>query len=234
MDNNLELWDQVEKTNPKYTKNFPAKGGGSLTAICAQIQKKKATEIFGLFGTDWGLRQDRYTILKISDDCKQDLLVYSAEFYYKYKDKLSVFNVTAEINTWSYSSKYKNYSPNTDMHKKVRTDALTKALSEIGFNSDVFEGKFDDNKYVADMRNEIAQQEKAKKSNTSPARQDQIEKSFKEWKDKIKICPSVDEITKYEMTIKNRFKNCPTEKENLLNLLGNRNEQISDLAMNAA
>ena len=34
----------------------------------------------------------------------------------------------------------------------LRTDARSKALSTLGFNSDIFEGKFDDNKYVAEMR----------------------------------------------------------------------------------
>ena len=36
--------------------------------------------------------------------------------------------------------------------KKVQTNAITKGLSALGFNSDVFEGKFDDNKYVNEMK----------------------------------------------------------------------------------
>ena len=43
------------------------------------------------------------------------------------------------------------YYSNNDVHKKLKTDALTKGLSELGFNSDIFEGKFDDNKYVQEM-----------------------------------------------------------------------------------
>ena len=35
-----------------------------------------------------------------------------------------------------------------DCIKKVATDALTKGLSKLGFNADVFMGRFDDNKYV--------------------------------------------------------------------------------------
>ena len=44
------------------------------------------------------------------------------------------------------------YNPKDDCYKKLATDALTKALSRLGFNSDVFEGKFDDSKYVASMK----------------------------------------------------------------------------------
>ena len=38
-----------------------------------------------------------------------------------------------------------------DFFKKVATDALTKGLSKLGFNADVFMGKFDDNKYVSTL-----------------------------------------------------------------------------------
>ena len=39
--------------------------------------------------------------------------------------------------------------------KKVQTNALTKGLSTLGFNSDVFEGKFDDDKYIQQMKEEF-------------------------------------------------------------------------------
>ncbi len=38
-----------------------------------------------------------------------------------------------------------------DAPKKALTDALTKALSHLGFNSDVFMGMFDSNKYVKQL-----------------------------------------------------------------------------------
>lgn len=44
-----------------------------------------------------------------------------------------------------------------DALKKAGTDGLTKCLSYLGFNADVFLGKFDDNKYVEELR---AQEEK--------------------------------------------------------------------------
>jgi hypothetical protein len=42
-----------------------------------------------------------------------------------------------------------------DAPKKATTDALTKALSQLGFNADVFLGRFDDNKYVEDLKKEF-------------------------------------------------------------------------------
>jgi hypothetical protein len=44
----------------------------------------------------------------------------------------------------------------SDGPKKATTDALTKLLSQLGFNADVFEGRFDDSKYVAELTEEFA------------------------------------------------------------------------------
>jgi uncharacterized short protein YbdD (DUF466 family) len=43
-----------------------------------------------------------------------------------------------------------------DFAKKMETDALTKVLSKMGFNADVFMGRYDDNKYVEQMTREHA------------------------------------------------------------------------------
>ena len=42
-----------------------------------------------------------------------------------------------------------------DFAKKIETDALTKALSKLGFNADVFMGRFDDHKYVEEINAEF-------------------------------------------------------------------------------
>lgn len=49
-----------------------------------------------------------------------------------------------------------------DFAKKIETDALTKALSKMGFNADIFMGRFDDTKYVEERKEEF--KEKAKLS----------------------------------------------------------------------
>ena len=41
--------------------------------------------------------------------------------------------------------------------KKIETDALTKAISKLGFNADIFMGKFDDVRYVSEMKKEFAE-----------------------------------------------------------------------------
>ena len=60
--------------------------------------------------------------------------------------------------------------PDTDCMKKATTDGITKGLTYFGFNADVFLGKFDDNKYVAELEQEEVKkkqaEEKRKKAET--------------------------------------------------------------------
>ena len=52
---NLDLWDKVKETDPKYTK--PAKiGGMTITAIAPQYQIMLATDQFGPYGVTWGFK----------------------------------------------------------------------------------------------------------------------------------------------------------------------------------
>lgn len=145
---NMKLWDSVEKTNPKYTKKVNQRGG--FTAIGAQYQLRTATELFGPFGTGWGV--SRETIEKWED---VGLAVYQAYLWY-YLDKEKDNEKIRQLHEFPIHSSIKycnNGRVDDDFFKKVATDALTKGLSKLGFNADVFMGKFDDNKYVNKLTN---------------------------------------------------------------------------------
>ncbi len=77
-------------------------------------------------------------------------MMYRGTLYYPGGE----FGICSDIDLFTYSQKYKNWSRNNDPCKKARTDALTKGLSELGFNADVFLGLYDDNKYVAERQAE--------------------------------------------------------------------------------
>jgi hypothetical protein len=59
---NLKLWNKVEKTNPKYTKDARL-GGMKITSINATWQIKQATEQFGTYGKGFGLSKISYDII---------------------------------------------------------------------------------------------------------------------------------------------------------------------------
>ena len=134
---NMALWNEVSQTDPKITKKVNARGG--FTAICAQSQLKKATEMFGSFGMGWGVKDESF------QQPITGIIIYQATLYYKTKEWKGEFPIHSAI-VLALNNKVDD-----DAVKKVATDALTKGLSKLGFNSDVFEGKFDDNKYVNRM-----------------------------------------------------------------------------------
>ena len=145
---NMKLWNSVETTDPKFTKKVNQRGG--FTAIGAQYQLRTATELFGPFGTGWGV--SRETIEKWED---VGLAVYQAYLWY-YLDTEEDNEKIRQLREFPIHSSIKycnNGRVDDDFFKKVATDALTKGLSKLGFNADVFMGKFDDNKYVNKLTN---------------------------------------------------------------------------------
>lgn len=145
MKENLELWNKVEKTNPKYTKKANV-GGNNITSIAPQYQIKNVTEQFGIYGKTWGFKQLNFDYSLVSEF---GLVVLDAVFFFpdgefpiKNAQKLFMDNAKTKIDD--------NFA------KKLETDTLTKAISKLGFNADIFLGLFDDVKYLADVTKEFA------------------------------------------------------------------------------
>lgn len=148
---NLELWNKVEKTNPKYTKKANVKGN-NITSIAPQYQIMNATEHFGVYGQSWGFKT-----LNFDYSLKDEGLVSLKAVFFFPKGEFEIIN---SISIWRDNAKTKI---DDNFAKKLETDALTKALSKLGFNADIFMGKFDDVRYVEEMRKEFAEHEKKEK-----------------------------------------------------------------------
>ncbi len=134
---NMRLWDRVCTTDPANTKHVNARGG--FTAIDAYSQIQRATEVFGPMGIGWGY----HVQCEIDSTGKDTLVIARFELWYTESGQRS-----SPIQTFG-AAKFDH-----DGHKKAITDAMTKALSYLGFNADIFQGKgalgFKDNKYVND------------------------------------------------------------------------------------
>jgi len=137
---NMKLWDAVSKTDPNHTKQVNQRGG--FTAIDAHYQVQEATKAFGPVGIGWGY--DVGAPIFGPDD----LLMVPVTLWHG--DRANTFGP-------QYGSAIMTNKGRTDADspKKATTDAITKLLSHLGFNADVFLGKFDDNKYVADRKREV-------------------------------------------------------------------------------
>jgi len=141
----MKLWNAVEKTDPKHTK--PARiGGMSITAIAPQYQLLKATEQFGPYAIKWGFKDIEFDFSLVQS---HKLVVLTATFFCP-DGECQVVN-SAKI--WMDRAET---MVDADFAKKMETDALTKVLSKMGFNADVFMGRYDDNKYVTEMQKEFA------------------------------------------------------------------------------
>ena len=133
MDKNMELWNSVCET-PKEKTKLVSYGARKFTSVCAQYQIKTATKQWGAFGSKWGVKEESYNAMN------DNVILYKAILFYP-EGQVEI-HTDIELNVSTKNGvKY-----NDDWAKKAATDALTKGLSWLGFNSDIFEGVFD-NKY---------------------------------------------------------------------------------------
>tara|TARA_R110002020_G_scaffold290954_7_gene506384 strand:+ start:4697 stop:5407 length:711 start_codon:yes stop_codon:yes gene_type:complete len=141
-DSNLELWEAVCKTNPNTTKSVSMRGG--FTAVCPQSQIKNATAIFGLYGDGWGVDFQREEYVR---DAAGSVIeyVYRGRLWYKWKGRKGEIACSASM----------KYKAGDDVQMKCETHARSKALSKLGFNSDVYEGLFDNVEYVETVNREM-------------------------------------------------------------------------------
>lgn len=138
--NTMSIWNRVCETDPAHTKQVNQRGG--FTSIDAQYQVQRATEVFGPVGEGWGYDVD-YTDIVAGD---QVLIGAKVTVWHGSRDNHfgPVLGMNALVNDKGRLD--------DDAPKKALTDALTKALSHLGFSADVFLGRFDDNKYVANVK----------------------------------------------------------------------------------
>ena len=138
--NNLALWDRVCVTDPTYTKEVSF--GRKFTSIDPQYQIKTATEVWGTYGGEWGIKDVKYEVIRVGQNNPISTSIDGLFFY-----PGGEFPISSEILFYEG----KNNSIVKDQRKKLLTDITTKALSKLGFNADVFLGKFEDVKYMSEL-----------------------------------------------------------------------------------
>jgi uncharacterized protein YsxB (DUF464 family) len=144
---NLELWNKVDETDPKYKKEV-TNSGRTYSSIDAQSQYLKATEQFGPYGSKWGLKNMDVIHHTIGDTVLANI---KAVFYYPGGEFETINSVKVAYKTNGYQGKEGYLKVDDEAYKKLETNTVTKALSRLGFNADVFLGMFEDNNYVQEM-----------------------------------------------------------------------------------
>lgn len=158
---NLQLWDDVCKTDPAFTKNYKGPGGFEGTSVSAQYIVRKATEQWGPCGDGWG-----YTVLEDRIDeggpiIKDTVVLGTAknhtiklEFWYMKNGERKT--VTHYGHTPFVTSNKYGIVTDFEAPKKSLTDALKKCLSMLGFAADIHMGLHDDAAYVEQIAAEAA------------------------------------------------------------------------------
>jgi hypothetical protein len=142
--NNMILWDSVAKSDPKSLKPVSF-GARKFTAIDPHYQVRAMTKEFGKIGDGWGWNSTMEFINFSNGDtaCVAHISIWTV-------DRSCVYGPFTGCRTFFNSKKERT---NEDAPKMAITDGLTKAISHLGFNADVFLGTMDGNKYTADTNN---------------------------------------------------------------------------------
>lgn len=150
---NLSIWNALGKTDPTHTKRFKRSGGFQGTSIKPIYADMKMTERFGPCGIGWGMGKPEYTIVNGPDG---EVAVYcTVSLWYVENGKQSdaVWGTGGDFAV--QKNKY-GLTADDEAFKKAFTDALGNAMKHIGMSADVHMGQHDDDKYVTELRREIA------------------------------------------------------------------------------
>lgn len=175
--NNLSIWKQVQRTDPRFTK--PLEGVGFTgTSINSTYMFMRATEIFGPIGEGWGYevleekfidgkplvepvldernKQVATRFLRDGDGalfCEQNHSI-KIRFWYIIECETRGEFESYGATPYRYQTNY-GIKVDAEAIKKSLTDAIKKALSMLGFSSDVFMGMHDNPEYIVSNKLEF-------------------------------------------------------------------------------
>jgi len=175
---NMAVWDAVSKTDVDHTKHVDQRGG--FTAIDAHSQIMVATQQFGPIGQGWGY-ENKYGEVHLESGkvlvwCDVTLWWNKEGPEWEGNRGRIVRNEYGPVRGGAMLVNDVKRKPDTDAYKKASTDGLTKLLSHLGFNADVFLGLFDDNKYVEGLKKEKDAEQDASQQLYAQERQGFIDK----------------------------------------------------------
>lgn len=148
---NLQIWNRFTDIDPKFTKPItgkPYKG----TSPNPHYVIKCLTEMFGPVGQGFGWEVVAEGFQPMGDEllhwCRIRFWHGDGKGFDAYGQTKAVMKTRNGIMT------------DEDAPKKSLTDAITKAAAQIGVASNIFLGRWDDNKYVAEVNSKFREDEK--------------------------------------------------------------------------
>ncbi|MBJ2129109.1 hypothetical protein JC525_09180 [Alteromonas sp. IB21] len=145
---NLEFWKRYSKTDSNFVKKGKV-SGQNRTMVDAQYKKMNITRAFGMYGKGWGVVAGTEDYDRTHFSNETCILHYRATAFYVFGGERFELPIASSIKEAYITDGGQGYLRIDDEAvKKVRTDAITKAFTDIGFNADIHMGLFDDQDYV--------------------------------------------------------------------------------------
>jgi hypothetical protein len=156
LSDNKALWKRAFTTDPKAVKAITGKQYSGNSPKPYWIVER-LTDEFGPCGIGWGftILNERFERFSETDT----LHVAVVRFWYMLDSKRGELEQVGQTKS-SYTTAAGKFMLDEDAPKKSVTDALVKCASYLGFAGDIFSGRWDDSRYVAEANKEWRQREK--------------------------------------------------------------------------
>jgi hypothetical protein len=152
MSNHLDLWNRFADIDPAFTKPITGKDYRG-TSPNPHYVIQCLTEMFGRLGVGfgWEVEQDEFTLIG-------EEVLHWCRIRFWHTDRSNGFSAYGQ--TKALMKTKNGLRLDEDAPKKSLTDAITKAASQIGIAANIFLGRWDDSKYVAEVNAEYRQEER--------------------------------------------------------------------------
>ena len=177
---NLALWNRHKHPHKDALKNFTRGGGFRGTAIDPMWMIREATEEWGPVGSRWGFAVvDEKYVTGAPMEGGGNEIIHVLLISLRHPSSDGGFSTVQSYGQTQFVGRNKNgYYTDEEAPKKSLTDAVSKALSWLGFGSEVHMGMFDGNKYV-DLKGEPEPPPKPPEKPAAKPKPDPIERMKK-------------------------------------------------------
>lgn len=146
MSENKKLWARAFTTDPKAVKPITGKDYAGNSPKPYWIIER-LTDEFGPCGIGWGFNVVNERFERFSD--VDSLHIALVRFWYVFDGVRGELEQVGQTKA-SYMTSKGTFKIDEDAPKKSVTDALVKCASYLGFAGDIFSGRWDDSRYVAE------------------------------------------------------------------------------------
>lgn len=214
---NIKLWKSVMRTNPKYTS--PLEGAGfEGTSINGDYMTMRATEVFGLKGTGWGVdiiddsmlpgaplaeniyENNKFVGRRFLKDMDGNLITslhhsITIKLWY-IRDGVRGEIISYGATDYLYMTSSNKIKVDGEAKKKSLTDATKKALSGLGFSADIWLGLYDDAVYKAESKLEFEIKDASEKADDTARIREELDERFKGNVETMRKAVTQNEVSK--------------------------------------